>query len=144
MLDSYSIHRGTFWMLDSFSIHRDPFAMNTSRQILDSSSTVNLHVFILDSSRHLSIHRETWISIYRVCVTFLSFLIDLSQQFTSFHLPTIPLLLQTSFPCDFRPRLRVSSLVRVLNPSFFMHFTHQTQVFGFLKNFWDFSKLMKF
>ena len=79
LLDSFSIHRGSFWMLDSSSIHQAPFAVDTSQHILDSSSIVNSRIFILDSSQHLSIHRETRISIYKVCATFLSFLLDLSR-----------------------------------------------------------------
>ena len=119
ILDKILIHRGVF-VVDKFSTAPRP-----------------IHIcqdLVLSRSRQISIHRDAFcINTFSAKLDFISFII--SQQKRFFHLPNSPFSLKTSYPHDLRPNLVSNHLVCFSNPSFFLHFMHQTQVFGVFENF---------
>ena len=125
-------------MLDRCSITSQSIEINLLWTPLDSSSIAISHFLILDASQSIEKLRFLYIVSVRHFSHFSPISLDRTRLLTFLN---TSLSLQTSFPSDFRPRSGFSSLVRVLNPSFFMHFMHQTQVFGFLKNFFGFLKI---
>ena len=134
-----SIHQGSFCMLDRYSIASRSMEVTLLWTPLDNFSIAPSGLF---NSRHLPIHRAAYVSIYRVSTIFSSFLLDLSRQFLSLHLPKL-ISLSLSLSLNLKPKsFSTSRSFLHLVWSYFLYSYHAFH--DFLPNFLDFSKLMSF